>query len=242
MSSEKSFLRSFSLFLFCAGIIVVFPGTHVEAGKNYQVFDVRRNLAMNAKDAVTRDYYVNAGTQDGLKAGMILSVYRRDPIFDTHDDVRDDLYAPVGQIKLIHVQRTLSVARLVAISKNTTSPIVDFRSVMIGDRIDLKSASMGTSGFEEQGNDDQGSAGAPEEGAASAAVEASPSPTGTESPSPKASKPHALVSKNVTPTPSPESSNSRDKKPIPNKNPDKKKVPDDGSLYDEENKPSLNTQ
>ncbi|MBX9768962.1 MAG: hypothetical protein K2X47_16935 [Bdellovibrionales bacterium] len=237
MSSAKIFLVSLAF-------VTLISGNPVEAGKNYQVFDVRRNLAMNSKDAVTRDYYVNAGTQDGLKTGMILSVYRRDPIFDAYDDIRDDLYAPVGQIRLIHVQRTLSIARLVAISKNTTSPIVDFRSVMIGDRIDLKSATMGEGGIEDLENSDRegtsqtGTAG----GGNTAAKTPTPSdaettptaPTRPPTKTDKPSKPDAIVSQNAP----------QDMAEAPSKDAktDTKKVPDGGSLFTEENKPSLNTQ
>lgn len=237
MSSEKIFLLSLVF-------VTLTSGNPVEAGKNYQVFDVRRNLAMNSKDTVTRDYYVNAGTQDGLKSGMILSVYRRDPIFDAYDDIRDDLYAPVGQIRLIHVQRTLSIARLVAISKTTTSPIVDFRSVMIGDRIDLKSATMGEGGFEEMESSDRG--GGAQTGAAgggaggepipapSDLVNSPPVPTKSPMKADKTGKEDPLVSQNGISDPP--------KAPLKEAQPDTKKVPDGGSLFTEENKPTLNTQ
>ena len=225
MSSQKrmSCYVALSISILCSSVY---------AGKNYQVFDVRRNLAMNSKDDVYRDYYVNAGTQDGLKTGMILSVYRRDPIFDAYDDIRDDLYAPVGQIRLIHVQRTLSIARLVKVSQQKSQPIVDFRSVMIGDRIDLKSATMGDGGFEEgQGGD--GASNQP--GTSSPAL---PATTGAEAttavmpPNPPAKAPSQDLKAAATPEPS---APTDDKKTA-------KKVPDTGSLFSEENKPVLNTQ
>lgn len=239
MSSKRVFVLGF----IAALTTTVLPA---QAGKNYQIFDVRRNLAMNAKDAITRDYYVNAGTQDGLKAGMVLSVYRRDPIFDAYDDIRDDLYAPVGQIKLIHVQRTLSIARLVGVSKSSNSPIIDFRAVMIGDRIDLKSATMGEGGGAEglENGDSQGAAAPTPGGGTNSAVTGAPSAAdsataGAAPQSPKASETQGekgapKVSKNTPPAQS-------ETTPQDTKS-DAKKVPDAGSLFTEENKPTLNTQ
>src|SRR6185437_6872406 len=50
--------------------------TSAALAKEATVFDERRPLAMQNDQVMPKDYYINAGSNDGLKPGVILPVYR----------------------------------------------------------------------------------------------------------------------------------------------------------------------
>lgn len=111
--------------------------------KDVSVFDVRRPLAMDNAETPPKDYYINAGSGSGLKTGMSVKVYRRNSLYDPYTNKSPgDLVVLVGQLRLIHVQDDMSVARLDLIEGREKLPTIDFDAIMLGDRVDLTSAKM----------------------------------------------------------------------------------------------------
>tara|TARA_B100001248_G_C27394880_1_gene464848 strand:- start:1852 stop:2379 length:528 start_codon:yes stop_codon:yes gene_type:complete len=112
-------------------------------GQEASVFEVRKTLPMSEGEKIYHDYYISAGASDGLKKGMLVTVKRNMPFKDTNlSKVEEDLVVDVAVLELIHVQRTFSVARLKEMKKNL---VLEFHTVMIGDRIPLSSARMPSS-------------------------------------------------------------------------------------------------
>ena len=117
--------------------------TFVAHAKDATVFDVRRPIAMENDEKPPKDYYINAGANDGLKAGMIVTVERRQSLYDPYQNKSPgDLVVTVGQLRLIHVQGDMSVARLENIDGRQNLPTIEFEAVMVGDKVDLASAKM----------------------------------------------------------------------------------------------------
>jgi hypothetical protein len=115
--------------------------------KEAVVFDVRKTLQMNEAQTVYHDYYISAGKKDGLKNKMVLTVTRKDPFKDTNlSKIEEDLVVDVAELELLHVQTTFSIARM---KKRLSGPVLEFDTVMIGDRIDLGSARMPSSELNE---------------------------------------------------------------------------------------------
>lgn len=111
--------------------------------KEAYIFDVRKSLPLKPKEPVYHDYYINAGTESGLQKGMIVSVTRRVPVHDTYtQETQDDLIVTVAKIKLLFVQKKMSVGRKVQLADFKDTPVVEFQGLMVGDRIDIKSAAM----------------------------------------------------------------------------------------------------
>lgn len=105
------------------------------------IFDVRKNLPMSDTDKVFRDFYVNGGTEAGVMRGMIITVQRRMPLYDNYQNrSAGDLDLKVAKIKIIHVQKGLSVARLHSEFDRATSPLLEDNYIMVGDRLDLATA------------------------------------------------------------------------------------------------------
>lgn len=105
------------------------------------IFDVRKNLAMSDTDKVYRDFYVNGGSESGLSVGMVITVQRRQPLYDSYQNrSAGDLSLKVAKIKIIHVQKGLAVARLHSEFTRDNAPILEDNFIMVGDQLDLGSA------------------------------------------------------------------------------------------------------
>lgn len=108
--------------------------------KQFTIFDIRRNLPLTENEQVYRDYYVNLGTDDGVKEGAVLAVYRRLPVTDVYrNKTHTDLVVPLGHIKVILAQRSMSVARLASLVDQAQIPVVQYEKIMLGDRVELSS-------------------------------------------------------------------------------------------------------
>jgi len=105
------------------------------------IFDVRKNLALSDTDPVYRDFYVSGGTEEGLAVGMLITVQRRVPLYDTYQNrSAGDLQLKVARVKIIHVQKGLAVARLQSEFTRENAPLLEDNFILIGDRLDLASA------------------------------------------------------------------------------------------------------
>lgn len=105
------------------------------------IFEVRKTLAMSDADPVYRDFYINGGSEVGLTQGSIITVRRRIPLYDSYQNrSAGDLEVRVAKVKLVHVQRGLAVARLYSEFSREQSPLLEDNYIMVGDLLDLGSA------------------------------------------------------------------------------------------------------
>ena len=111
------------------------------------IFDVRKTLAMSDSEKVFRDFYINAGSEAGLSLGMIITVERRMPLYDNYQNrSAGDLQLKVAKIKIIHVQKGISVARLYSEFTRDNAPLLEDNFIMVGDRLDMNSATSDKDG------------------------------------------------------------------------------------------------
>jgi len=115
--------------------------------KEVQVIEIRKNLQLSSADPVYTDYYLNAGNDLGIKPGTTFVLYRRVNVIDRLGTNQGrSLALPVGKIKIIYVAKDLSVARVDKLEKNESTPILEYRGVMLGDLINVGSAEMAEEG------------------------------------------------------------------------------------------------
>ncbi len=104
------------------------------------IFDARKSLSLSDSEPSYRDFYINGGTEAGLKAGMVFSVIRKLPLYDTYENRSPgDLVIRVGKIKIIHAQKNISVARLQSMLSRESLPLLEDNFIMVGDKLDLSS-------------------------------------------------------------------------------------------------------
>lgn len=114
----------------------------VQVWADLTIFEVRKNLPMSDSDPIYRDFIINGGSEAGLSVGMLLTVQRRLPLYDSYQNrSAGDLQLKVARIKIIHVQPGLAVARLHSDFTREGTPLLEDNFVMIGDHLDLSSAS-----------------------------------------------------------------------------------------------------
>ncbi len=115
------------------------PRENVSGDTTPTIFDVRKSLPMEPTEPSYHDFYINAGSEAGLKKGQYLPVQRAIPV---HDPVQNKqqaiLTVPVGKILIIHVEHGMAVARLVSELGDDERPTLEYEAIMIGDRIDVK--------------------------------------------------------------------------------------------------------
>ncbi|MGE0631294.1 MAG: hypothetical protein AB7O96_02725 [Pseudobdellovibrionaceae bacterium] len=126
-------------FAFCAIVLITLLASNLAHARNAYIFDVKRNIPMSEYEPIYKDYYINAGTADGLKTNLVFDVIRYVSLKDlTSQGQGEALTVPVGQLKVLFAQDTVAVARLVRLYSREDLPILDQVGIMVGDRISLK--------------------------------------------------------------------------------------------------------
>ncbi len=140
-----------NLFFLSFAILILILTTNYAHAAEVAVFSVNKTLSMGPKDQVYRDYYLNGGTEEGFRRGMIVTVVRRVPVHDlSRNRALGDLRVPVAKLKLIYVNRAISVGRVDKLIQPTNLPATEFHAVMVGDTISLGN------GFDDLGRMDDG--------------------------------------------------------------------------------------
>ena len=107
------------------------------------IFEVRKRLPLRNGEEAQRDFYLNGGSELGLKEGMILQVTRRATFQDNYDNKTSiDFVIPVGELKIIFTQKGVSVGRLHQIFDRRNLPVLEDNFLMVGDGVDVSSARM----------------------------------------------------------------------------------------------------
>ncbi len=107
------------------------------------IFDMRKPVTLSDSDPVYRDFYINGGIESGLQPGMLVNVQRKVTLYDNYQNRSPgELIVAVGKVKIIHAQKGISVARHYSDFDRKDRPTLEDEYIMIGDRLDVKSAEM----------------------------------------------------------------------------------------------------
>ena len=107
------------------------------------IFDVRRSLPLEPDEESFHDFYINVGPEGGFKKGMYITVVRQIPVTDPIlNKQQATLTINVAKLHVIHVERGITVARLIYEFTDEERPTLEYESVMIGDKIDPTSFTM----------------------------------------------------------------------------------------------------
>ncbi len=107
------------------------------AERDYVVYSTYRGVDLGgAGENSPRDYYVNMGSENGIRPGSVLEVWRKVPTYDlSSQKLYKDLSFPVARVKVIHVESNAAVARLETFYPPEKSPAVLPRAIMVGDMV-----------------------------------------------------------------------------------------------------------
>lgn len=93
-----------------------------------------------AEPTPPRDYYLDLGTRDGLKIGDVLEVSRQVLVGNAMWSGPSHLLrVGLGEVEILAVGETASIARLRAQRAASELPALDFKNFMVGDVVEIKS-------------------------------------------------------------------------------------------------------
>ena len=99
---------------------------------------MRKTLPLSEQDPIYYDYYLSGGSERGIKPGALVSVFRRKWMGgDSNHQKEEMLVVEVGKLRVIHVQKGLSVARLYDVPSEKEVPTLWNRGIMMGDLVQL---------------------------------------------------------------------------------------------------------
>ncbi len=137
--------RAFGWIALASALMILWPAHAFAQNLNQapMIFDVRKSLPLEPTEPAYHDFYINAGPDAGFKKGQFVTVVRQVPV---HDPVQNKqqgiLHITVARLQVIHVERTITVARLHSEFTDEERPTLEFEAVMIGDRVDPASLTM----------------------------------------------------------------------------------------------------
>ena len=132
MSLFKPYILA-KLTLVAASVVGLCPASNAA---DFAVVSVVRNFPMKADDEVAKDFYINAGTNNGLKEGAFLDAMRKVAIHDNFNSkILGDTSVPIARLKLIHVDKNMGIARLVQFYERKVTPYTGYDDIMVGDLI-----------------------------------------------------------------------------------------------------------
>lgn len=101
------------------------------------VYNIIRGVDLgNEGESPQRDFYVNIGSGQGVRAGDELEVLRRVPSYDaTNQKLYRDITFPIARLTVIHSEGNAAIARLDKMLSPEKVPVIEPHSVMIGDLV-----------------------------------------------------------------------------------------------------------
>jgi|GEM_PF-2173865 len=120
--------------------LIVFGVSGLDAmEKEAVVIEVRKKVKLHKTERVYSDYFINGGTKLGLDTGAVVSVVRRVPVHDPFlNSSIGDFRIKVAEVEIIQADAEKAIARLMTIDRSAERPMVGYDSIMVGDRLDLK--------------------------------------------------------------------------------------------------------
>jgi len=108
--------------------------------RDYVVYSIAHELSMGDKDLsqLRKNYYLNIGTEDGVRPGILMDVFR---IISRTDQYRDKKRfthkVKIGELKILHSESSTSIAKIEKLFTGENYPLFDIESVMIGDHVSI---------------------------------------------------------------------------------------------------------
>lgn len=129
------------LFLMAGFAILLLLFSWEAFSADINIVEVRRNIPLSDEAPVYKDFYINAGSESGLKKNMVVTVIRKMAIRDASGTQSyGDLDIPVGQLKIIATKGRIAVAREFKLISRDDEPMLEQIGMMIGDRLELADA------------------------------------------------------------------------------------------------------
>jgi hypothetical protein len=124
--------------LYLIALACLIPSTATKAANSYFVYGIKTDFPLSETDRSVHDLYVNLGTTQGVKTGTLLDVYRTiSTVDDVNKKVSEKISFKIAQIKVIHAEEDIAVARILEMKSPAETPLGDIPAVVIGDMVEV---------------------------------------------------------------------------------------------------------
>lgn|SRR5690606_20378802 len=105
------------------------------------IYSVGHELPMGGEEIneIKKNYYITAGTEQGINKGAILDVYRIISQVNHYDkQERVNYRVKIGQIEVIETSTNASIGIARRFDVNEKTPILEVKNFMVGDHVAVK--------------------------------------------------------------------------------------------------------
>ena len=108
--------------------------------KDYVIYSISQDIPMGNKDEIIRkNFYVDMGSNQGIKKGSILDVYRVVSVLDPYESKkRFNHRIKIGEVKILHSEDSSAIGMLNKLEESEETPVFEVGKIMIGDIVAAK--------------------------------------------------------------------------------------------------------
>ena len=118
-------------------LLFIFSVSVVSFASEMVIVDVHRNIPLSEDEPVYKDFAISASDTSSLKKHLVVNVKRRLQIKDASAKSVGDIETTVGQVRIIHVDKKVAIAREYKLVSRDDEVALDQVGIMTGDSIDL---------------------------------------------------------------------------------------------------------
>jgi hypothetical protein len=106
-------------------------------GRSYLIYSVAQDLPMGTdSQVIKKNFYVNMGSNQGVKKGTLLSVYRIISVLDPYENKRRTNYkVKIGELKVLHTNDEAAITIAHKMNADEESPVLDLDQFIVGDHV-----------------------------------------------------------------------------------------------------------
>ncbi len=123
-------------------LVFVAPGNELigsleaKAAPEHIVFGVKTEIPMADGERPRRDFYVNIGSNAGVKVGSVLDVFRSITSSDNLNNRNaHGITFKFAKLRIIHAESDMSVGRIIEVLPPAKTPIGEYPTVIVGDSV-----------------------------------------------------------------------------------------------------------
>ena len=107
--------------------------------EDHVIYAIDQDIPMGYEnEIIKKNFYVNMGSNQGLKEGTVLEVHRTVSNLNPYNNKsRINYSVKIGEIEVLHEQENAAITQLkdLAVGKNT--PLFEINNLMIGDKVSV---------------------------------------------------------------------------------------------------------
>lgn len=104
---------------------------------DHVIYAVDQDIPMGYEnEVIKKNFYVNMGSNQGLKNGTILGVYRTISKLNPYNNrSRVNYSVKIGEVEVLHTEENAAITQLKKLESSKQTPYFEINNFMIGDKV-----------------------------------------------------------------------------------------------------------